>query len=258
MRILVTGAGGFIGQHLCAGLPERGHRVVDAMRGADAVVHLANIAYARAPEVELLRVNVQGSLERAQEAAASGVRRFVYLSSALAGRADDRYGRSKLAAERALAEVRGIELVVLRPPLVYGPRVKANFLALMRAIARGMPLPLASVNNRRSLVYVGNLVDAVALCLEAPRAAGRTLAVSDGAAPSVTELCRRLGEALETPARLFAFPPALLKLVPPFRRLAESLEVDDSFLRGELDWRPPFSLQEGLRLTADWYRRTRG
>jgi len=254
MRIFVTGAGGFIGGHLCAALTARGHALAAAPGGADAVVHLANIAHARASEAELRRVNVEGTLARAREAAAAGVRRFVYLSSSLAVVEADPYGRSKLAAEEGLREVRGIEVVVLRPPLVYGPRVKANFLALMRAVARGVPLPLASIDNRRSVVYVGNLVDAMLLSLQAPQAAGRNFGVSDGAPVSVPQLCRLIGAALGRPARLFPFPVALLELAPPLRKLTRSLEVDDSFLRGELGWRPPFPTAQGLAETARWYR----
>jgi nucleoside-diphosphate-sugar epimerase len=254
MRVFVTGSGGFIGQHLCAALQARGHETRAAVRGVAAVVHLANIAHSRAPEADLRRVNVEGTLERAREAAACGVRRFVYLSSALAADPTDRYGRSKLAAEAGLAALRGIEVVILRPPLVYGPRVKANFLALMRAIARGVPLPLASIDNRRSLVYVGNLVDAIIRCLEAPQAAGKSLAVADGAPVSVPDLCRRLGQALGRPARLFGVPPALLQLVPVLRKLTHSLEVDDSALREALGWRPPYTFEEGLLRTAHWYR----
>ena len=252
MRVFVTGAGGFIGGHLCAALKARGHEIAASMPGAEAVVHLANIAHAKAPEAELRRVNVEGTLARAREAAAAGVRRFVYLSSSLAVDPGDRYGRSKLAAEDGLREVRGVEIVVLRPPLVYGPRVKANFLALMRAVARGVPLPLASIENRRSIVYVGNLVDAILLCLDSPRAAGMTVGVSDGAPVSVPQFCRAIGEALGRPARLFPFPPSLLELAPPLRRLTRSLEVDDSALRG-LGWRPPYTMQEGLHETARWY-----
>jgi nucleoside-diphosphate-sugar epimerase len=253
MRVFLTGAGGFIGGHLCAALAARGHARATSMEGADAVVHLANIAHARAPEAELQRVNVEGTLARAREAAEAGARRFLYLSSSLAVDADDRYGRSKLAAEQGLASMRGIDVVILRPPLVYGPRVKANFLALMRAVARGMPLPLASVENRRSIVYVGNLVDAILLCLEAPGAAGRTLGVTDGEPVSIPTLCRGIGKALGRPARLFAFPPGLLELAPPLRKLTRSLVVDDSVLRGELGWRPPYTIDEGLRETARWY-----
>jgi nucleoside-diphosphate-sugar epimerase len=253
MRVFVTGAGGFIGRHLCDALAKSGRERSASPAGADAVVHLANIAHSRASDAQLRRVNVEGTLERAREAAAAGVRRFVYLSSSLAADAGDRYGRSKLAAERGLAAAAGIEVVVLRPPLVYGPGVKANFLALMRALARGLPLPLASVDNRRSLLYVRNLADAVIRCLDAPQAAGRTFNVTDGAAVSVPELCRRLGAALGRPARLFPFPPALLSLAPPLRRLTGSLELDDSALREALGWRPPHSMDEGLRQTARWY-----
>jgi nucleoside-diphosphate-sugar epimerase len=251
---LVTGAGGFIGQHLCAALETSGHERAAAMQGADAVVHLANIAHAKAPEAELRRVNVDGTLARAREAADAGVRRFVYLSSSLAAEADDRYGRSKLAAEQGLAALQDVEVVILRPPLVYGPRVKANFLALMRAVARGIPLPLASIDNRRSMVYVANLVDAILFCLKTPQAAGRTLGVTDGEPVSIPQLCRRLGEALGRPARLFPFPPALLEMAPPLRKLTRSLVVDDSALRGELGWRPPHTMQDGLRETARWYK----
>ena len=258
MRVFVTGAGGFIGRHLCAELAARGYALLASSSGADRVVHLANIAHSRAPEAELRRVNVEGTLERAREAAQSGARRFVYLSSALAAGAADRYGRSKLAAERGLAQLSGIEMVILRPPLVYGPGVKANFLALMRAVARGVPLPLASVDNRRSLVYVGNLVDAVIRCLESPQAAGKNLGVTDGASVSMPELCRRLGDALGRPARLFPFPPTLLARLPVLSKVTQSLEVDDSVLRDALGWRAPFTFEEGLRRTALWYRSAGG
>jgi nucleoside-diphosphate-sugar epimerase len=132
---------------------------------------------------------------------------------------------------------------------VYGPHVKANFLALMKPIGRGIPLPLASIQNRRSLVYVGNLADAILRCIADPRAVGRTYLISDGMALSTPALCRAIGGALGRPARLFPFPPRLLP-----GPLSRSLEVDDRALRTELGWRAPFSLEEGLRATADWYR----
>lgn len=254
MRILVTGLAGFIGSSLGPVLSARGHDVRSAdMRGCDTVVHLANIAHARAGRGELWRVNVEGTARTATLAAGEGLRRFVYVSSAKAGAPDDAYGEAKLAAENALTTVAsgtGLELVIVRPPLVYGPRVKANFLALMRAIARGWPLPLASIQNRRSLVYVGNLCHAIAGCVESPAAAGKTFYVADGEALSTPELCRSIGRALGKPARLFPFPPALV----PFERLTGSLVVDDTELRRSLGWRPPFSVEEGLRATAEWYR----
>jgi nucleoside-diphosphate-sugar epimerase len=134
---------------------------------------------------------------------------------------------------------------VLRPPLVYGPAVKANFLALMRAIARGMPLPLAGIENRRSLIYVGNLCDAILACLGS---ADKTYLVSDGAPVSTPQLCRAIGAALGRPARLFPVPWL------PGKALTASLEVDDRAIRAELGWKPPFSFEEGLRLAAAWYR----
>jgi nucleoside-diphosphate-sugar epimerase len=259
MRILVTGLSGFIGSSLGPLLESLGHEVRgagreagtlrEAFRGCEAVVHLANVAHASADERLLWRVNVEGTARAAALAAGEGVRRFVYLSSVKAHAPSDRYGEAKLAAEQALRNA-GLETVILRPPLVYGPRVRANFLALMRAIAQGWPLPLASIENRRSLIYVGNLCDAIVHCLQAPAAAKRTFAVSDGPAVSTPALCRAIGEALGRPARLFRFPPGWLRS----ERLTGSLEVDDAAIRAELGWRPPFSFEEGLRATAEWYR----
>lgn len=223
------------------------------MDDSKVVVHLAAIAHRRASREELQRVNVDLAVDTAKRAAASGAG-LVFVSSVkvhgemsrLPFRADspitpqDRYAESKARAEEALRGIPGLRLAVLRPPLAYGPGVKANFLALMRAIARGWPLPLASVGNRRSLIYVGNLAAAILACLERQG----TFLVSDGPAISTPQLCRELGDALGRPARLFAFPPALLP-----RKLAGSLEVQDS----TLPWKRPFSREEGLRATARWY-----
>jgi nucleoside-diphosphate-sugar epimerase len=257
MRVLVTGASGFIGSHLCPVLAAAGHELRASVQGSDAVVHLANIAHVSASAAELHRVNVEGTIAQAKAALAAGARRFVYLSSIKAAQPEDAYGRAKSIAEQALLQLQGLDAVILRPPLVYGARVKANFLALLQAIDRGWPLPLASIGNRRSLVYAGNLADAILRCLEGP-AQGKTYAVSDGAALSTPELCRAIALALGRPARLFPFPPALLRLVPSLARLAQSQEADDRAIRADLGWRPPFSFAQGLQTTAEWYRNRGG
>jgi UDP-glucose 4-epimerase len=251
MRIFVTGARGFIGSHFCPALAAAGHELRASLGGCDAVVHLANIAHTDASPAELHRVNIEGTIAQAKAALAAGAQRFVYLSSIKAARPEDAYGRAKSIAEQALLRLEGLEIAILRPPLVYGPRVKANFLALMRAIDRGWPLPLASIRNQRSLIYVGNLVDAMLRCLEGP--AG-VFELSDGVPVSTPELCRALARALDRPARLFPFPAALLRLVPGAARLVESQVADDSAIRGVLGWRPPFTFEQGLQATADWYR----
>jgi nucleoside-diphosphate-sugar epimerase len=220
----------------------------------------------------LQSVNVDATRRIAVEAHAHGVRRFVYMSSvkasanqthgtALDGSEEpdpqDAYGQSKLAAERVLAELAsrsGLEVVVLRPPLVYGPAVRANFLFLLRAVASGLPLPFASIRNRRSLVYVGNLADAVAACVVHPAAAGGTYVVSDGEPVSTPHLCREIGNSLDRAARLFAFPPSLLAVTGLAGPLVHDLEVDAWRTAERLGWRPPATLSQGLRATAEWYR----
>jgi nucleoside-diphosphate-sugar epimerase len=285
MRILVTGADGFIGRGLCDAAARAHHEVVAVgrsvtgdlatfngwpalLRNVDVVVHLAALAHSGIPDPERLStVNVDAT-RRIGTAAAKLRVGLVFLSSVkvhgeesgevplvetspLAPR--DAYGNSKVAAEAVLRGIPGLGLTVLRPPLVYGPGVKANFLALMRAVARGWPLPFAGLANRRSLIYVGNLADAILCCLELAPAESRTYLVSDGAAVSTTQLCESLSAALRCRARLFRFPATLLEYVPPLRRLTRSLEVDDGAIRRELGWRPPYSFEEGLRATADWY-----
>ena len=257
MKIHVTGATGFIGKVLAGALARAGHDMVVQLDQASVVVHLAGIAHRGASRDEFLAANVALPQRLARSAASHGAR-FVFMSSvkvhgeqsaaALTEASPlapaDNYAESKARAEDALRAIPELRLTILRPPLVYGPGVKANFLALLRAIGKGWPLPLAGVTNRRSLVYVGNLVDAIMRCLDADG----TFLVSDGEAISTPQLCRELGEALGRPARLFPFPPALLP-----RKLAGSLEVDDSAIRRALGWQPPFTREAGLRATADWY-----
>jgi nucleoside-diphosphate-sugar epimerase len=260
MRVHVTGATGFIGGALIPELRAHGHELRDVMEGAEAVVHLANIAHARASRAQLHRVNVEGTRLAAERAARTGAKRFVYLSSAKAIAPDDAYGEVKREAEQALAQLHDIDVVALRPPLVYGPGVKANFLALLHAIDRGVPLPFGAIENRRSLLYVGNLADAIVRCLEPlkPGPQYAAYAVSDGAPVSTPDLCRAIGVALGRPARLFGIAPRLLELAPPLRRLTGSFEVDDNAIRRDLGWRPAFGLEEGLRRTAAWYRERGG
>jgi nucleoside-diphosphate-sugar epimerase len=233
------------------------------LAGARVVVHLAARVHRRgAARASFERSNVELTRSVGRAAAAAGAR-MVFVSSVKVhgdesadalressplAPADD-YAWSKAEAEAALRSIPGLQLVVVRPPLVYGPGVKANFLMLMKAIARGIPLPLAAVRNRRSFVYVGNLVDALMRCIDEPRAVGRTYLVSDGVPLSTPALCRALGGALGRAPRLFPFPPAWLP-----RPLSGSLEVDDRALRSELGWLAPFSAEEALRATAAWYR----
>lgn len=269
MKLLVTGASGFVGRalstavrsssHELAALELRTARNLRPLAGVDAVIHLAGIAHRGASKSELQDVNVELSANVGRAAAAAGAH-LVFLSSVKVHGEEaitplretsplapqDAYAESKARAEDALRAIPGLRLTVLRPPLIYGPAVKANFLALMHAIARGIPLPLASVNNRRSFLYVGNLADAIVQC--AVKGAGSTYLISDGVPLSTPELCRRLGRSLGRPARLFPFPSSLLP-----RKLAGSLELNDSAIRHRLGWRPPFSLEEGLQSTAQWY-----
>ena len=255
----------------------------DALAGAAGVVHAAGRAHVRDDRSEAARaahtrVNVEGTRKLAQDAAMAGARRFVFLSSikamgestqdrapfserdAPAPRPDDFYAQSKLAAERALTEVArsgSLEPVILRPPLVYGPGVGANFARLMKLCRLGLPLPLASIANRRSFIFVGNLGAAVALALEHPAAAGETFLLSDGEDVSTPELIRKIAAAQGRPARLFPFPPTLLRAAaalvgrgPAARRLLDSLSVDGRKIRDRLGWRPPFTIDQGLARTV--------
>ncbi|MDP2820531.1 MAG: SDR family oxidoreductase [Polaromonas sp.] len=309
--ILVTGATGFVGKAVVRRLlaEDASRRVVVALRrdnqqwpervlprvtgdlepstewsvaleGVSAVVHCAARVHVMAdtaanPLDEFRRVNVQGTLNLARQAAAAGVRRFVFVSSIKVngeatqlGRsftADDApapldaYGVSKMEAEQGLHEITsqtGMEVVIIRPPLVYGPGVKANFAAMMRWLARGVPLPLGAVHNQRSLVALDNLVDLIVTCLTHPAAANQTFLVSDGEDVSTTELLRRMGQAMGCPARLIPAPVSWLKLAAALvgkqdvaQRLCGSLQVDIEKTRRLLDW-TPLSLDEGLRKAA--------
>lgn len=258
----------------------------EALQGCDSVVHLAARVHvmndkSTDPLREFRRVNVEGTANLARQAAAAGVRRFVSLSSVkVNGEAtqvghpfaaddtpspDDPYGISKHEAElvlRQIAKETGMEVVIIRPPLVYGPGVKANFASMMRWLSRGIPLPLAAVtHNRRSLVALDNLVDLIVTCLNHPAAANQTFLVSDGEDLSTAELLKRMGAAMGHPARLFYLPPVLLKLGASvlnkpgiYQRLCGSLQLDIAKTRQLLGWTPPVSVDEGLRRAAEGFR----
>ena len=254
-----------------------------ALAGVESVIHLAartHILHENSGDAlaKYRQINVEATARLARMSAAAGVNRFVFLSSVKVNgertldhpfadhstpRPEGAYGISKWEAEQALARIAketGMEVVVLRSPLVYGPGVKGNFLRLMRWVARGTPLPFASLANRRSLIYVGNLVAAVIACIEARAAAGKTYLVSDGEDVSTPDLIRAVAAALGVRPRLFSVPPTLLRLGAvtlgqgaEMRRLLDSLQVDGSRIRDELGWRPPYTLAEGLAQAAQWY-----
>ena len=249
----------------------------EALRGVDGAVHAAGLAHVlgSTPAEAYERTNTQGTARLARQAAEAGVRRLVFLSTVKVHgdgsgerpleaadplRPGDAYATSKVRAEEALLaeHARGeIEVAIVRPTLVYGPGVKANFRRMMEMVDRGVPLPLGSVRNRRSLVSVWNLCDLLAACLSSPRAAGRAWLVSDGEDVSTPDLLRRIGVALGRPARVPRFPVPVLRMAMAavglggeFQRLTGSLCVNIEPARRELGWTPPLTLAEGLARTA--------
>jgi nucleoside-diphosphate-sugar epimerase len=308
--ILVTGASGFVGRALHAELARRGIPARGAVRhplavplagagyaagtdlspdsnwgaalaGVETVIHTAARVHvmndsASDPLAEFRRMNVAGSVNLAMQAAAAGVRRFVFISSIkvngernVDGRPfrssddpapADPYGLSKWEAERELrriAATTGLEVVIIRPVLVYGAGVKANVAAMMRWLHRGVPLPLGAIHNKRSLVALGNLVDLIITCATHPRAPGETFLVSDDEDLSTTALLQRMAAALGVSPRLVPVPAAVLRAATRVlgrqdlgRRLFESLQVDIAHTRERLDWTPPISVDDALRETA--------
>lgn len=258
-----------------------------ALSGIDTIIHLAARVHIMAdqsadPLTEFRLVNSEGTKRLACDAARAGVRRMVFISSIKVNGEEatipytedspvqptDPYGVSKWEAEEALRLIEantGLQVVVVRPTLVYGPGVRANFLNLMKVVHRGIPLPFASIVNRRSLIYVGNLVDALIACAIHPDAAGRTFLVSDGEDVSTSELVRRIAAALGVPARLFPVPVLLMRLTGTLtgkseevNRLTGTLAVDSSRIRRQLGWKPPFTMEEGVRASAEWFLNSKG
>jgi len=308
--IAVTGAAGFVGAALCGELYSRGFAVrsvvrslhsaepasgveqiavsnldaatdwSSALRGVDCVIHCAARAHVmHETEADALAayrsVNVDGSRRLAEQAAAAGVRRLVYLSSIKVNgestdglprpfgarndevNPEDSYGVSKWEAEQALWAVAAstcLEVVVVRPPLVYGPNVKGNLARLLKLVRLGVPLPFGAVHNQRSLIGLDNLVDLLIRCVDHPAAAGQTLLVSDGEDISTPDLLRYMANALGRSARLLPMSVALLRLVgralgkqAEIDRLVGSLKIDSRHTRELLDWNPPVSVAEGIR-----------
>ena len=253
---------------------------------ADCVVHVAARVHVMRDDAvdslaEFRATNVDGARRVAEAAYRHSVRRMVFVSSIKAvaetdsgqplreddpASPQDAYGRSKLEAEQALTTFgsrTGLDVVIVRPPLVYGPGVRANFLKLMAAIARGVPLPLGAIGARRSVVYVGNLAQALAQCATDPRAARGCFHVADRDAPTVTGLALSIGRHLHKPTRLVPVPTSWLRAAGRLTGCAESvdrlvsdLRVDTSRIEAVLGWQPPYSTDEGLAVTAEWYRST--
>lgn len=252
-----------------------------ALKGVNVVIHLAARVHilSEASEnsmEEFRRVNVAGTEQLARSAAENGVRRLVYVSSIgvnglqtkLGGSFSEidqpnphnDYALSKWEGEQSLmriSEKTGLGVVIVRPPLVYGAGAPGNFAQMLKVLSKGIPLPLASIDNRRSLIYVGNLVDALILCGTHPDAAGQIYLVSDGEAISTPDLLRQLGAAMGQPARLLPCPQALLRLAgrltgksDQIERLLGSLQVDSGKIRRELGWAPPFTMAQGLHAAA--------
>lgn len=322
--ILVTGANGFVGRHLCRVLLGRGWSVRGAVRrtdglvpgvepalveigsetdwgeilsGVSCVIHLAARVHDMTNSVgadDYQRINTEATQRLARAAARAGVSRFIFASSVKAVAESspagkplsehsipdpgDAYGKSKLAAEQILAEISGrtaMDWVAFRLPLVYGPEVRANFLRLIRLVDRGIPLPFKGIDNKRSLLYVGNLIDAVCTTITHPTPINSALMISDNDDLSSAELVEFIAGGLQRKAHLVYIPQFLLKLLGSFgdnvrkikgtfpltsealNRLTSSLTVDSSRCREILDWTPPCSAKTGIHKTVSWYRRNR-
>jgi UDP-glucose 4-epimerase len=254
-----------------------------ALEGVDSIAHLAARVHVMRehvtdPLAAYRAVNTFGTAHLARSAAAAGVRRLVFVSSIKVNGETttvkpftahdqpgpmDAYATSKWEAEKALQQIgreTGLEVVIVRPPLVYGPGVKGNYLRLLRMVKRGIPMPFGSCNNKRSFVYLDNIVDLLVLCLTHAQASGHTFLVSDDEDLSTAELVTLLARTMETKPRLISMPPAWLeaaaKLVGKpgiYERLCGSLQLDIRHTCQHLQWAPPVSAEEGIARTARWF-----
>jgi len=283
--ILITGPDGFVGTEVCRALLRRKHVV----RGAQWAAGLL-------PEgcEAMLVGDINGETD--WQAALGGVQTIVHLAARVHvmddpaedplaafssikangestdGRPfsedappnpEDPYAMSKWEAEKLLREIESatdMGVTILRPPLLYGPAVKANFLKLIKLVAKGVPLPLGSIQNKRSLMGLGNFADLICHCVETPAAKGETFVASDGQDWSTAELARKIGAALDKKARVFSLNPGVLRVLAKItgkqnmvKRLTESLEIDSTKVRSVLAWSPPFSMEDELARTAKWF-----
>jgi len=316
LKVLVTGSSGFVGAPLVHYLASIGHELVALTRSIgwdsslasglvkltavgdidgstnwspylldiDAVIHLANRAHVMhesdANPLALYRsINTDGTLQLARQAAAAGVKRFIFISSVkvngestLPGQRfspasenipADPYGLSKYEAEQGLKELSlktGMEVVIIRPPLIYGPGVKANFLKMMQWVEKGIPLPLGSITNQRSLLGIDNLLDFIQVCLTHPKAAGQTFLISDDHDVSTTELLREIAAAMHRPSRLLLIPEFVLEKALILlgqghiaERLCASLQLDITLAKTLLSWKPPYSFRDQMSKTVAAY-----
>ncbi len=311
MKILITGANGFVGLPLSEYLTAVGHQVVGAVRshdslsivnshiqlkaigdideitnwqgclgGVECVIHLANRAHvmdeqSSDPLALYRKVNTAGTLNLARQAAAAGIKRFIFISSikvngesTIPGQAltwndqhipVDPYGLSKYEAElglKLIAEQTGLELVVIRPPLIYGPGVKANFLKMMQWVEKGIPLPLGAIKNQRSMLGIDNFINFIELCLIHPDAVGQIFLVSDDHDVSTTELLKEIATAMHRPSRLLSIPQYYIEKLLILlgqrhisERLCGSLQLDITLAKKLLSWKPPHTFKDQLNKT---------
>jgi nucleoside-diphosphate-sugar epimerase len=308
MKILVTGVSGFVGQSLVKALNQRDVCVIGVGReltapnadtyfavpdftdqsawikpleGCDVVIHLAARVHVMKEEAvdalaEFRKVNVEGTIALAAQAAKAGVKRFIYISSIKVNgeftelnkpfasqdiaNPQDAYAISKYEAEQGLMRIAqqvDMDVVIIRPPLIYGAGVKANFASMLRAVKRGVPMPLGAIHNKRSFVYVGNLVSLIVRCIDHPAAKTQVFLVSDGHDLSTTELLQQCAAALGVKSRLLPIPQSIIKACAALlgkqtaaQRLSGNLQVDISKTCSLLDWKPPITVAEGLKMTA--------
>lgn len=316
MKVLVTGANGFVGRALCQLLAENtSHEIIAAVRrqtddlitaskiveieaidantnwqaalqGVDVIVHLAGRAHVMRENADNVMaiyrtINTQGTHHLAQQAMQAGVKRFIYISSIKVngeGQATindasyqpddtpnphDAYAISKAEAESAITSLctgSTMQYVILRPPLIYGSGVKANFLQLIKLVHSGVPLPFGCLHNQRDMIYIKNFCDVIQHCITHPQAANKIYLPSDNAPVSTPALANALALAMRQKAKLLPIPMWALKTAflllgktKAFSRLSGSLMVDSSALTQDLQWHPPYTLQQGVQATVDWF-----